>query len=334
MNKEKQRQILELQTKYETATKEKENELLKKQKKIQQATIQNEVTKNRAYSIIAVLAILLLSGVVGLYFYRHKTSKRISRQNAELEKLNNELNEKNESLEEMNETKDKLFSIISHDLKNQFSIIMSYSEMLSEDINELNQEEIQNFTGGIYESSESVLKSLENMLNWARSQLNKISVNPIPFSLNEVINEVSMIYSKFAESKRIELTVNTPEELYAYADKNMIDSVIKNLVSNACKFTEPETGRVSIKAVRSYNFCRVTIEDNGVGMDQNTINNLFKLKQNATERGTKNEKGTGLGLILTKEFIEKNGGELTVKSELNEGSAFTFTVPLYPDPIS
>ena len=255
-------------------------------------------------------------------------NKELMEENAnEFARLNEMLGESESRLTELNASKDKFFSIISHDLRSPFTSIIGFAEVMLEDINTLSQEEIKEFTNSIYKSSKNIQNLLENLLQWSRVQTGRIELNPINFDLNSLINDVIALYHVNAARKKISLVNKVENQYYVKADKFMIDTLLRNLVSNSIKFTN-QGGEIKIIVDDSLEGrLLVTISDNGVGINEETIEKLFKIDSHVTTKGTEKEKGTGLGLILCKEFVEKNNGKIWVESKIGKGSDFKFTLP-------
>jgi signal transduction histidine kinase len=242
-----------------------------------------------------------------------------------------ELLEMNNKLYELNASKDKFFSIIAHDLKNPFNTILGLSELLKDETKSGNLETIDEYSGMIYNSAAQTLRLLENLLEWANSQRGKISFNPIPIKLKELFNEEFSVLNDMARGKNIELKSSLFDNLTIIADKNMIKTILRNLISNAIKFTH-KNGKVGVKAMAINNQVEISVSDSGIGMTKETIAKLFRIDANQSTPGTENEKGTGLGLVLCKEFIEKHGGKIWVESESGKGSTFKFSIPLDINP--
>ena len=245
----------------------------------------------------------------------------------ELLTLNNKLQESERNLKELNSTKDKFFSIISHDLRSPFSALMGYSEMLMNNYEMFSDEDKLEFITDIHKTGTHLFKLLENLLNWARAQTGNIKYQPAMISLKEVADDVLMLQKTNAENKNIRLFSSVAPEAQAYADFNMAMTVVRNLVSNALKFTE-ENGQVEIACNINCEKVEIAVIDDGLGMHEDDRNKLFKIGEHFTTKGTANESGTGLGLILCKEFVESNGGKIRVESQLGKGSSFIFSLPL------
>jgi signal transduction histidine kinase len=234
---------------------------------------------------------------------------------------------KTAELNELNASKDKFFSIIAHDLKNPFNSIIGLSEILKEEIRSGELERIEEYAGMINISAVQTLRLLENLLEWANSQTGILLFNPVSIKLCELLEEEFSILNDMAIGKNIELKSFITDNLTIIADKNMIKTILRNLISNAIKFTH-KNGKVEIKAIKNNRQMEISVSDNGIGMTKKTIAKLFRIDANLLTRGTENEKGTGLGLFLCKEFVEKHGGKIWVESESGKGSIFKFSLPL------
>lgn len=243
-----------------------------------------------------------------------------------LEKNSRELNLLNEELEDSNLNKNKLFSIISHDLKSPFTALLGLSEFLKQNSAELSAEEVSDFSSRLHSSLKNVLRLVENLLEWSRVQSGSIEYDPIKFDLNVLINELNSIFIVMADNKKITLQNKVDPKQYVFADRNMIDIVVRNLLSNALKFT-PAGGSVTISSEERKGEIVISVKDTGIGISKENLKKLFMFGGNVKRSGTANEKGTGLGLILCKEFIKINKGECFVESEENKGSVFIFSIP-------
>jgi len=246
----------------------------------------------------------------------------------DLKEAEEQIESQRDELKKLNATKDKFFSIIAHDLKNPFHSIMGFSDLLTRSYDAIEEDKKKEFIKLINDSSTSAYGLLENLLNWARTQTNRIKYNPSRIDIAVIANEVFQMMSVNAENKNVSLELPSNfKEIYAFADYNMIYTVIRNLVSNALKFTE-SGGKVSIRTENMEKRLNVIIEDTGIGMSREDKNNLFRLDEFHTTTGTSGETGTGLGLIVCREFILIHGGDIHVESEEGKGSSFSFTLPL------
>ena len=240
-------------------------------------------------------------------------------------KQQDELKSNNARLVELNGTKDKLFSIIGHDLRNPIGNILSASGIMIESIQEQDFESIEILLSLIEKESGEALNLLETLLDWAKTQTGKLQYSPRRIHLKEIIDRVSTNLSFAARMKEIKIETVSNVDFEVYADYNMIITILRNLISNAIKFTNPG-GWVRISALRNDNEIEFRVEDNGIGMDDKAAGRLFKAETNYSTYGTANEKGTGLGLIICKEFIEKHGGSIRVQSEKGKGTCFAFNI--------
>ncbi len=244
-------------------------------------------------------------------------------------KQNQHIKKQNKELKELNATKDKFFSIIAHDLKSPFNTLVGFSQLLVDNFEKYEVKKVKKFIHLIYQSSLKGFTLLENLLNWSRAQTNRIKQKPQNIDLFRIIDENITLLSSNAHSKKIEIINNVEPDTFAYADENMITTVVRNLLSNALKFTKKE-GWIKIWTEEQDQETKVCIQDTGVGMDKETKEKLFKIDEHVSTKGTANEEGSGLGLILCREFVEKNNGKIGVESEISKGSTFYFTLPLEP----
>jgi PAS domain S-box-containing protein len=238
-----------------------------------------------------------------------------------------ELSQAKEKLTELNAHKDKFFSIIAHDLRSPFTALLGLSQFLVDDYNELSEDEKKEDIKNINVTVKSLLELINNLLTWSRLQFNKADDNPEQIKMFEIINSVFNSLRISALDKKINLETICSDNLTAIVDKNMIETVIRNLVSNSIKFTK-ENGTIKVRVTDDSGNITVAIEDNGVGMSEDIANKLFKLNSNVIRKGTADEKGTGLGLLICKEFVEQHNGKIWVESEEGKGSTFYFTIPL------
>ncbi len=243
-----------------------------------------------------------------------------------LEYVNNQLKISEEELKITNASKDKFFSIIAHDLRSPFSSLLSFSEFLIDDINELSKEEIKSFAEKIHESAKNVFTLLENLLQWSKIQSGKIPYEPSNFNISFKINQVISLLTDNATNKKIRLVNETSPNAVVFADEDMVFSVIQNLLSNAIKFTN-ETGSVVFKSLIKASSIDISITDTGVGIKEEDLPKLLRIDVHHSTYGTKDEKGSGLGLIICKEMIERNRGKIHIESKVGVGTTFTFTLP-------
>jgi len=239
---------------------------------------------------------------------------------------NEQIKQKNDELQKLNATKDKFFSIIAHDLKSPFNSILGFSELLKDEARDLDIDSIVEYAGIIHASARHTFGLLENLLEWARMQQGRIPYEPHEILFNNIVNQEFEGLKNSANQKNIELIKNIGVNLIITADENMVSTVLRNLVSNAIKFT-PKGGEVKVDARVEGDDVKISVSDTGIGITPETIEKLFKIETSFTTRGTESKKGSGLGLLLCKEFIEKHGGKIWVESEQGKGSVFRITIP-------
>ena len=249
--------------------------------------------------------------------------------------INEQLNEKNEQialqnekLKEMNATKDRLFSIIGHDLKNPFTVLISISQMIKDQLDNLDNEDLKKSLIVINNASNQGFALLDNLLDWAKTQTGEIKFAPVPFLLNESVREVLIQIGSLSEKKQVKIKNNIPNTHVVTADRNMIQTIFRNLISNAIKFSRPGE-EVTLEALFDQDIAKtmISITDRGVGIPEENLANLFDIKTHQSTKGTLQESGTGLGLLICKEFIEKHGGSIHVYSKTGEGTRITFDLP-------
>ena len=236
------------------------------------------------------------------------------------------LKEVEDELQKLLITKDKFFSIIAHDLKNPFNSLIGLSQLLVHGFDRMSPEKIKHFHKNLYQISKKGYELLINLLEWSRSQMGTIQYQPILLNIYGLTEETFSLYNSKALEKEITLTNSTIEDSLVLADKNMIKTILRNLISNALKFTE-RGGAIEILENNFKGFKEITVRDTGIGISPEDIKKLFKLDKNFTTSGTEDETGTGLGLILCKDFVEKHGGNIRIESKIGFGSKFIFTLP-------
>jgi PAS domain S-box-containing protein len=237
-----------------------------------------------------------------------------------------EIISKNKSLEKINEEKDKLFSIVSHDLRSPMNGILGLTGMINNEIDSFSKDHIREMAKSIHTSASSIIQLLHGLLEWSQLQRGNINFNPQTVTLLASVQQCVKILTESAKAKNIAIICKVPDTINVFADNHMLESVIRNLVSNAIKFT-PKGGQIEISASESiHNNVVVSVKDDGIGMNANILDKLFRLSAKINRKGTEGELSSGLGLILSKELIEKHGGEIWAESEENKGSTFYFTI--------
>lgn len=311
MGEENEHSLLETQNKYKI-------EQLDNERKRKDAELVVQKRFQYFLFVLVALCVIIVVLVGYLYIVQQRSGKK-------LQVAHDQLNSQNLELQELNATKDKFFSIISHDLKGPLNSLTSFSSLLINHTESLSKEEIKMFASDFDKSLKNLFALLENLLEWSRSQTGNIEFVPEPFDLAAMLEENKELLKAQAQNKNISLVNESPERVLINAHKNSINTVVRNLISNAIKFT-PEGGKITLKTSRQNGEAVTSIADTGVGMGQNVIDKLFRIDSKHSTKGTANEKGTGLGLILCKEFVEKNGGRIWVTSREGEGSVFYFSL--------
>ncbi len=293
-----------------------------------------------AYTEIEKQILVFVSEQIALAINRKRTSeelinytKRLKESKDLLEKrasqlamLNKQLAESEKKLKELNASKDKLFSIIAHDIKGPFQPLLGISEILVEEKNSLKEEDKDRFIREIHELLKKQFKLVDNILDWARVQTGKQQFKPVKINSFEKVNEVINVLNANAANKNISISNNVENNTFVFADSYMLHSILQNLISNAIKFTNQD-GNITISSCSKNGCYEIIVADNGVGINDEDLEKIFRIDTQHTTPGTENEKGTGLGLIICKEMLEKNNGEIRVESKLGIGSKFIFTLP-------
>jgi len=246
---------------------------------------------------------------------------------SERKKAEQELSNKNLEFQKLNAEKDKFFSILAHDLRSPFNSIIGFSNILLETVQQEDFENIKKYAEIIINSSKRAMNLLSNLMQWSQSQTGRMKFNPEYFEIEDSIDEIILLFIDIAKQKSISITKLLPSAIAVYADKAMIDTIIRNLVSNALKFTA-KGGSIIITAEVNQHEIKVSVSDTGVGISTSVMKQLFRIDINYSTPDTQGEKGTGLGLILCKELIEKHGGKIEIESEPCKGSKFYFTIPV------
>jgi len=244
-----------------------------------------------------------------------------------LEAQNIEIINQRDEYQKINATKDKFFSILAHDLRNPFNTLLSLTDLVKQNLDKLDNRQIKIYIDDIRQTARESYQLLENLLTWSRSQTNRILLAPDALDLHQIVDQTISLVSNEAKRKSISLINNIPQHSYAFADLNTISTVIRNLISNSLKFTNKD-GTIQMTCHVENGNIYLSIKDDGVGIAQENLEKLFRLDVSFSTSGTAHEKGTGLGLILCKEFVEKNHGEIQVFSTLGQGTTFMFSLPL------
>ncbi|MFA6438704.1 MAG: tetratricopeptide repeat protein [Bacteriovoracaceae bacterium] len=308
--------LARLEVLYETETKETENMLLKEQQEKTEAILQQQIV------ITISVAILLLLSSIGL-FLLYRSNKQKQEINKTLHAQKEIIEQQNHQLEILNGVKDKLFSIMTHDLRGPVASLKMFISYLRDE--ELDQQVIKEYTHQSYATIDQITDLIENVLQWSKSQWKGLNAEPTQINLHQIAKEKIRLMESMAQKKGLIVQNLIPPAAEAYADQHMIEIVFRNLLSNAIKFTD-QNGTIKIRSVEHDEYVEVSVEDSGIGMSSVQINTAFSF-HHTTTTGTDEERGTGLGLLLCKEFVEKNGGTIRVESVFGSGSVFTFTMP-------
>ncbi|MBN2597420.1 two-component regulator propeller domain-containing protein [Labilibaculum sp.] len=270
-----------------------------------------------------ILIEIIIGTIITIFIYRFLLNTRT---NKLLIQQNERISSTNLQLKELIATKDKFFRIISHDLKNPFTSLLSISEMIQENYDLVEDEEKRTGIQKIHESVKHIYTLLENLLTWSKSQTNKIDFHAEIFNLTDLVEQSICLYKASADKKEIKIVMLNSEKNLAFADQNMCSLIVRNLINNAIKFSEPKS-QIEIDIQDKNDFLEVQIIDHGIGIAKENIDKLFRIDLKYKSTGTAGEKGTGLGLLLCKEFAEANGGKIWVESTFGEGSTFYLRIP-------
>lgn len=318
ISQEARKEIAELEIQYETSKKEKEIGLLNKQNQLGKIII-----------LILSVAFLIFSFLLVLLYKQGQAKKNALKL---LSVKNTKITEQTEILDKLNTTKDKFFSIISHDLKGAIGGFLGQTEFLAEDFENLPPDDMHDLIIKMYQSSKQLYVLLENLLEWSRSQTKSIKIQPEKFNLKKLVETIIPLFQELINEKRIKAVVKIKSDMMVFADMNMVSTIFRNLITNAIKFSYPES-TFTITACLKNDFIQVEVADNGVGISEKDQQKIFNIDQSFSNPGTNREKGTGLGLILCKEFVEMNGGSIWLESKAENpssisegGSTFKFTL--------
>ena len=313
------KQIAEIETKYETEKKESQIVLLEKEN-------QRKIIERNS---IFVLFLLLLSYVVFIvrsYYKNKKQTRMLSLQNNRIGWHGELLRRKNIDLEESNQTKNKLFQIISHDLRSPLASVSGISKLIPMFIQMEKYNELEDTSKDLEDSVSRVLNLTDNLLSWSMNQSGRLPFKPCVISLHNILSGIIETYQSVAQQKKIHLQLITNENMFIRADRPMFETVIRNLLNNAIKFT-PCGGVIILGAEEKNNYTEIWLKDSGTGIPADQLPHLFEISNTKSHYGTEGERGSGLGLLLCKDFIEKNKGNIRVESIVEEGSTFTISIP-------
>jgi signal transduction histidine kinase len=326
LNAETTEKVNQVQYHYEITKREVENEQLVKQN----LNKEFELSKKNL-TLYILTAILVFIALLVLLLVNQIRMKR--KANDLLKAKNNLIELQKDELISLNASKDKFLSILAHDIKNPLSSIHGISDLLVNEYDTLTEEEKKIFTIDIHTLSVNLFEIINTMLTWSTSQSGMITYRPKQFSIGELCAKTADNLQTVAKQKDITIESKADAGLLVMADENMILSVLHNLINNAIKYSYHGT-KIRIESLELNGFAQISIIDSGIGLSAESMDKLFKYDQHFMNKGTAGETGTGLGLILCKDFIDKNGGTIRVESELEKGSTFVFTLPLAGAPVS
>lgn len=319
LNKENLKQIAEIETKYETEKKEAQIALLEKENRI----------KKMQRNVLTVFAILLLGFlffVLRSFFKNKKVTRLLRLQKMRIEWHRELLHQRNVALQQTNQTKNKLFQIISHDLRSPLASVSGIAKLIPMFIKKERYDILPSTSQDLEESVSRVLNLTDNLLSWSMNQAGRLPHNPEIICVHKIVASNMDTYLSVAKQKNIHLEMWTAQNLFVYADRYMLETVMRNLINNAIKFT-PDGGVILIDAKQTVEHTEIRVKDSGVGIPADRIPKLFEVNNNKSNAGTRGEAGNGLGLILCKEFVERNSGTIWAESTEGMGATFHFTVP-------
>ena len=273
-----------------------------------------------------ITPILNETGEISSLFLIDSDITLIKKADLQIKQQKYELESQRDQLKNLNNSKDRLFSIIAHDLKNPFQSIIGFSELLREDFRAMEMKQIEEYLECIHDSSTTAYDLLYNLLEWARSQTRSVQINPVHIGLRDLASEVLELYSAQATNKEIQFRNRLDKDLRVLADYHMLNTILRNLIANALKYTA-QGGVITISGAANGGMVDINVTDTGVGMEEEKVKTLFSLEKGKSTPGTSGELGTGLGLLVSYEFLQLNKGHFQVKSKLGEGSTFTISLP-------
>ena len=327
------KEMNQMQEMYRIEKQEAETNILKKE-----IELSREKLVRSELITVGIIIVLVLVAIFSIYLLRNikrwkAANVKLKEQqyiiaNAfeELQIQKDELQILANEMKRLNADKDRFISILGHDLKNPFNIILGFSEVLTEDIRKLNVDEIEDIAKTINNSARITNKLLEDILVWAKMQQGKIPFDPQNLSFTDICRDSLEILNQASIAKNISINCLAADQQNVFADNEMLKTILRNLISNAIKFTN-NSGVININAIQNSENVTISVSDNGVGISSEDLSKLFDISQVLTTKGTAEESGTGLGLLLCKEFVERHGGKIWVESEIGKGSDFKFTLP-------
>ncbi len=316
-----------LDMKYDSEKKEKDLELLKREDAIQSASL-NKQKRLRFYFLFICLILIVGAGFsIRANFIKQRMASTLNQKKKLLEKTQEDLLKTEQNLQNLNQTKNKLFSILAHDLINPFNALLGFASLLEDESNHLNKSEIKEYSSVIYQTANNLHSLLENLLQWSQSQTGKIITRKEMINISELVMSVENLLQVMASKKGISIHSSLDKNCFAFADQDLISSAVRNLVQNAIKFSSSGSKiKLSVSCIKDKVI--ITVADEGVGIKKLDQEKLFRSDNHISTRGTSNETGAGLGLIITKEFVLLNEGSIDLQSNHGKGSTFTITLPV------
>ncbi|RLD63700.1 MAG: hypothetical protein DRI95_11405 [Bacteroidetes bacterium] len=323
-------------SKVEKLTHEQQLEIELQNAEIAKQEVELKVTRNLIYFLLVIFVLTLMAAILWYIQYKKKhealkvvqlQKEEIIQQKEEIQTQSDRLKLQRDELYRSNKTKEKLFSVIAHDLKNPIHALIGFSDLLINEKDNLNNEEKEQYIEFIHTSSLQIHNLLENLLKWAQSQSSSIKFNPENIDINELIDLNIGLFKETSIKKQIELVANEKTDNKVYADKNMVNTIIRNLINNALKFTN-EGGKISLSTKTIDQQIEVSVTDTGIGMTEEIIKKILDSEELYSSAGTMDEPGTGLGLAICHEFLDAHNNKLQIRSEPGKGSTFFFNLPV------
>lgn len=333
-NTDNSEKLNRLRVTFESEQTERDNQFLRQQNIFSQLALKRQQTIRNLLIIISIIVIVFASFVFSLYQGKKRKNELLAERNEQISKQKEELNQLYKEQFKLNETKNKFFSIIAHDLKSPFQSILGFSELLSSEYEYLSETQRREAATNILSVSNDTYRLIENLLEWGRTQTGSARAIFRAFNISEMVYETIPIFQSQLRKKNIAITYDLPPLLQAWADIDMTMAVLRNLISNAIKFT-PSGGKIHVQALQSDGMVKISVKDTGNGIPPEILENLFTFDPKVQRTGTMGERGTGLGLALCLEFMELNHGIIKVESEIDKGSTFTMLLqPLRKVPLN
>jgi signal transduction histidine kinase len=318
-------QIQEILTRYELEDKEKVIQLLENEKALQKQKSRNQNLTIGLFGVAVALLSLLSIVFWRMRQFQAKANRELALSNQSIALQNEEIQSQAETLKGVNQLKSKLLSVISHDLRGPIANLHSLLELITRQL--ITPEEFKKISAKLKENLNVTQRTLQNLLNWSLSQMEGIRTEPITFDINSIIKEVIDLNFENATKKNISIHFQSEESISVKADIDQVNLILRNLIHNAIKFSKSE-GSINIKSEKQNAHCNILVEDQGIGMTEREVQMILTENEFFTRVGTDQEKGTGLGLLLCKDFIKRNGGKLSIESTAGKGTKVKFTLPL------